>query len=372
MTEKAPFAGADLFAGPNKFGAYYNGVLPNGRIVKPAGQTIQVGMNPLGIALSPDGRYLVTSNDDEREGGLSSLQSTVNMGSYTLSVVDTSTMAVVSQIATTGGFIGIQVTGNGPYTVWASGGVGNDVKVFTLTQLGSISAGTPASIVISPITPATAGYVSNLVSDPAMNTRDSNGNLPNVPTATPSARANTAITFPAGSALSPDSKYLYVACNGDNSVAVIDTTTMKVVKQVPAGYFPYTVAVSKTGVKVAVSNWGVTEYKFVKPTYNQAGALVALGTTGGNEPDGYYVPVTSTDGRNPKTSSVSVMDAPGANGASLALQGSIYHDHTLDMLNSVGDTHPSAMAIVTKGSMEVLFVTKTNNCLLYTSDAADE
>ena len=37
MTEKAPYAGADLFAGPNKFGTYYNGVLPNGRIVKPAG-----------------------------------------------------------------------------------------------------------------------------------------------------------------------------------------------------------------------------------------------------------------------------------------------------------------------------------------------
>jgi hypothetical protein len=31
---------------------------------------IQIGMNPLSIALTADGKYLVTSNDDEREGGL--------------------------------------------------------------------------------------------------------------------------------------------------------------------------------------------------------------------------------------------------------------------------------------------------------------
>ena len=84
MTEKAPYAGAGLFVGPNKFGICYNGVLPNGRIVKPAGQTIQVGTNPLGIALSPDGKCLVTSNDDEREGGFTSLQSQINLGSYSL------------------------------------------------------------------------------------------------------------------------------------------------------------------------------------------------------------------------------------------------------------------------------------------------
>src|SRR4051812_35100933 len=90
MKEKAPFTGADLFAGPNKFESYYNGVLPNGRIVKPAGQTIQVGMNPLGMALSPDGRYLITSNDDERDNGMTSLQSNINIAYYSLSVINTS------------------------------------------------------------------------------------------------------------------------------------------------------------------------------------------------------------------------------------------------------------------------------------------
>src|SRR5262245_51829174 len=62
-SESGPYAGAELFAGPNKFGTYYSGVLPNGRFVTPAGVTIQVGMNPLGLVLTGDGKYLITSND---------------------------------------------------------------------------------------------------------------------------------------------------------------------------------------------------------------------------------------------------------------------------------------------------------------------
>src|SRR5271165_2831102 len=124
-SESGAYAGAELFAGPNKFGGYYNGVLPNGAIVKPAGSTIQVGMNPLGLAVTPDGRFLVSSNDDERDGGatFTSLQNAVNQGAYSLSVIDTTTMTVVSQFNTSGKFfIGLQLTGSGPYTLWASGG----------------------------------------------------------------------------------------------------------------------------------------------------------------------------------------------------------------------------------------------------------
>src|ERR1035441_2588790 len=134
ITEKAPFAGADLFAGPNKFSSYYKRVLPNGRIVKPAGTTIQVGMNPLGVALTPDGRFLITSNDDERETGFTSLQSTTKVGGYSLSVVDTKTMTVVSQINTSGTFyIGLAATGASPYTLWASGVPDNTVKLFAIS-----------------------------------------------------------------------------------------------------------------------------------------------------------------------------------------------------------------------------------------------
>ena len=118
------YRAAELFAGPNQFGAYYAGVLPDGKIVRPAGTTIQIGMNPMGAALTPDGKYLVTLNSDEREGGFTSLQSAVNKGGYSISVVDTATMKVVSTLTGLPTYIGIQITGaaNGSYTAWISGG----------------------------------------------------------------------------------------------------------------------------------------------------------------------------------------------------------------------------------------------------------
>lgn len=361
-SESGAYAGAELFAGPNKFGSYYAGVLPNGRKVTPAGTSLQVGMNPLGLALTRDGKYAITSNDDEREGGLASLvPGAPNLGGYSISVVNTATMTIVSQVNAGAYFIGLQVTGSGPYTLFASGGPENDVKVFSITASGLVSADpvTP-KIPVRPILPANQGYVSNYVPDPALNIADANGNKPPVPTGF-NRTAGAQTSFPAGSSLSPDGNFLYVACNGDNSVAVIDTNTKAVVKQQPVGYFPYTVAVSPTGSKIAVSNWGVTEYKFTAPTYGADGKLVSMGTTPDNLPQGFFVPETSTTGSNPKTSSVSLLLAPSGNGAALTPTTSIYEGAHLDDMYQVGDTHPSAMAIVAKNGVEVLFVAKTNS-----------
>src|SRR6266545_3300964 len=227
---------ADLFAGPNQFGSYYSGVLPNGRIVKPAGTSVQVGMTPLGIVVTPDGKYLVTSNDNERTQGTASLQDTGNAGGYSLTVLDAATLRLVSRTATGRYFIGLQITGTGPYTLWASAGPENLMRLFTISTEGAIAAASPASIAIAPILPPDAGYVSNYVPGTVMNATDSAGNRVPVPTSF-NRTAGFAITYPAGSALSPDGKYLYVACNGDNSVAVIDTAARKVVRQLPAGYF---------------------------------------------------------------------------------------------------------------------------------------
>lgn len=361
-SESGAYAGAELFAGPNKFGSYFAGVLPSGAFAKPAGQTIQVGMNPLGVVLTPDGKYLITSNDDEREGGFASYQSAINTGGYSLTVIDTSTMTVVSQFRSTGLFyIGLQVSGNGPYTLWASGGPDNDVKIFDISATGVLTPSTPASIKILPATPSNQGFVSNY----SANTIPTSGASVFVPTNFSGGGAK--ITFPAGSALSPDQKFLYVACNGDNSLAVIDTTQKKVVAQVPVGYFPYGVSVSHDGQQVAVSNWGVTEYKFFGATYDGTGTLTALASTG-NQPDGFYVPKTQTTGANPLTSSVSIFSAPGGDGSKVALRGSVYEGHKLDAKRNVGDTHPSATAIVRRHGEEFLYVTKTNSDALAVID----
>jgi len=356
-SESGVYAGAELFAGPNKFGSYFSGVLPNGRIVTPAGVSVQVGMNPLGVVVTPDGKYLVTSNDDERDGTLSSVQNSTNKGGYALSVIDTATMTVVSQINTAGSyFVGLQVTGSGPYTLWAAGGASHNVKLFSISPAGGITSG--GSIPITPLLPQNAGYVSNYVPDTAVFNPATD--KPPVPTGF-SRTIGSQLTFPAGLALSPDQKYLYVACNGDNSVAVIDIATKAVVCRVAVGYFPYAVTISNDGQRVMVSNWGITEYKFKSPQYDSTGKLIALPPIANNQPDGFYVPPTSTSGPNPKTSSVSLLRAPNGNGTNLVLEGSIYEGHALDELNTIGDTHPSAAVVVSQGNREVLYVTKSNS-----------
>ena len=358
-SETGAYSGAELFAGPNKFGSYFAGVLPNGAKVTPAGVVAQIGMNPLGAVLTPDGKYLITSNDDEREDTYTSFQSPINLGGYTLTVIDTTSMNVVSQINEVGKFfVGMEATGTGPYTVWVSGGGDNDVKLFALSPAGVLSAN--GHIVIAPILPSTNGYVSNYTPDPYFNTVQGNGYKPPVPSGF-NRTAGAQTTFPAGTALSPDGRYLYVACDGDNSIAVIDTTVGQVVQHLAVGYFPYAVSVSQDGTKVLVSNWGVTEYKFNNPGYGQNGQLNQLPPIPNNEVDGYYVPVTNTTGSNPKTSSVSILSAPGGNGSQLSLLGSVYQGHPLDDLYVIGDTHPSATAIVRGGGRELLYVTKSNS-----------
>jgi len=399
------YPAAELTAGPNKFNNnYFHGVLPNGRKVTPAGLSVQVGMNPLGSVLTPDGKYLITTNDDERDGGtapngssslpaaLNNGSAVVNQGAYSVSVLDTATMKVVSQINTAGRFfIGLQAAGSGPYTVYASGGGDNDIKVFSVTAAGAISLS--KKIVISPITPSTQGFVSNYSVPQGFNptakpsgfngsTRNSDGSF---------TTGGAKITFPAGSALSPGGRFLYVACNGDNSLAVIDinpnsSTFQTVVRQVPVGYFPYGVSVSRDGSRVLVSNSGVTQYKFLPTgtpgstgalTFDGNGNLTSLarispanGTNGARSNPGqpdvtdalFFVPVTST-GAGAKTSSISILTVPGGNGAAAGLLGSVYQGQPggIDSLNLVGGTHPSATAIVRRGSLEVLFVAKANS-----------
>lgn len=353
-------AGAERFTGPKQFGDnYYHGVLPNGRIVRPAGQSVQVGMNPLGARLSPDGKFLITTNNDDDDASLGSQRSETNVGGYSLSVINVRTMTVVSQISSAGRFfIGLQITGSGPYTVWASGGGDNSIKRFTVSASGVISP--TDSVTIRPITPSQSGYVSHYRPGKAFSTQDAAGNRPPAPSGFDRA-AGAAITFPAGSALGPDGKFLYVACNGDNSLAVIDTATFAVVRQIPVGYFPYDVSVSPDGRWVFVSNWGVTEYTFAKPTYNTDGTLTAVAPAGVNEPAGYYVPKTDSGGSTPKTSSVSVVAVPGGNGARASLVESVYMGEPLDELYQVGDTHPCAMALLISGEKQYVYVTKTNS-----------
>ncbi len=391
QTAGGAYSRAELMAGPNKAGelslpagftpTYFDGVLPNGKKVTPAGVVAQIGMHPLGSALTPDGQYIILSCDDERTitGNLSLYPSPNTAGtttnlldSYTITVLRTPDLKVAAQARVGLLFIGLQViaNGSGGYTVYASGGGDHNVKVLTFTppasatSLGTLTAGTP--IKINPISPN--GSVTNFASlnftqgDFPENSGNSGANA----SGDPLGSRNNRLSFPAGSALSPTGRYLYVACNGDNSLAVIDTTTNTVIKQIPVGFLPYGVSVSRDGTKVLVSNWGVQQYNFLSPPALDANGNVTTlaGIMPGQDVSGlFFVPQTSTMGSNPKTSSVSVVSVPGGNPANAALLGSIYEGQPagLDDRYNVGETHPSATVIVRRGSAEVEYVAKANS-----------
>lgn len=56
---------------------------------------------------------------------------------------------------------------------------------------------------------------------------------------------------PAGMAVSPDGKRLYIAELGINAIAVLDAKTLEVLGHIPTGWYPYRVALSPDGQKLA-------------------------------------------------------------------------------------------------------------------------
>src|SRR3989454_2864193 len=190
------------------------GVTPNHWMLTPAGLQVEVGDRPLGMAATPDGRYLVISNNGQ--------------GVQSLVLLDTSTHKVIQAIPYTTPealFLGVVVTPDGR-RVYASAGGNNKIRVYdfdgrALAERDAISLG--------------------------------------------DAKARI---YPAGLAVSPDGTTLYAALNLENAVAFVDTATGRVRARVslapPAsaddiGTLPYALAL--IGPKLYVSEWnggGVT------------------------------------------------------------------------------------------------------------------
>jgi YVTN family beta-propeller protein len=344
------YGGAELFPGPNQFGYYYAGVLPNGRKVTPAGFAfVQAGMNPIACALTSDSQFLIVANSSQLQPSYVSYQNPANTGGYSLTVINNSTFTVSSEYNTAGSlFSGLVVTGTGPYTVYASGGSDSDVKIFTLSLSGILTPATPASIAIPPMLPNNAGFASNYSPAASAALFSANGYLP----------TGSKLTYPAGMQLSPDGRFLYVACNTDNSIAVLDLYLNTLVTQVPAGYFPFGVAVSFDGQRIYSTNWGVSQYQFVNPNYSASGSLLSLAPAPGNVPASFNVPAAS-----PSASSVSIFRAPSGDAYYLNPTGNIPAVTPLDDLHQVGGSHPSSAVTVYNPAtgVEMLYYTKSNS-----------
>ena len=177
--------------------------LPTGVRLDPAGPRTDVGPLPLAAVLSPDSSHILLLLNGWRQQGVQ--------------VVNRRTGAVTQTLDQAAAFIGLAFSPDGR-TLYASGG--NTDVVYRYDWAASKLT-----------------LRDSLVLRVRQNPR-SNG-----------------ISYPAGLAPSSDGRFLYVAENLSDSLAVVDVTTGSVIQRFGAGRYPYGVIVGADGT-VYVSSWG--------------------------------------------------------------------------------------------------------------------
>ncbi|MBV8601428.1 MAG: hypothetical protein JO359_07675 [Candidatus Eremiobacteraeota bacterium] len=288
----------------------FSAVLPSGRLIRPQGRSAVVGMNALGVALTPDGRFAIVSNDDERLGDARSLLDPSIAGGYSLSVVDVDTMRVVSQYVSEDAtyFSGIVATRDpaAPQrTLVAVAGGGNDsVSTFILSPEGKL---VPDARIAIP------GPIDPLFADAGK-------------------------TFPGTLVLSADGAIAYAVNNLASTVSAIDLRARRLLTTRPVGFFPFGAALTPSADELLVCNEGLMRY----------GVL----------PQPVPIPPFRTPPAD-STQASSLSFVPVAAGGDLAASpaglarvfpGALALDRAPDGLRIAGGAHPNAVVVTRDGS----------------------
>jgi DNA-binding beta-propeller fold protein YncE len=184
-------------------------LLPNGWRIAPAGKSLMVGDLPLAMVQSPDGRYLVISNN--------------GWSRPTLTVVDTVTFSVKTRVSVDHAWLGLAWHPDGK-RLFSSGAAENTINEFSYSR--------------DQLKPA--GHF--ILGRPALDIPDN------------SELAGTG--FIGGLSVSSDGSTLYAAEVLGRGLAVIDLTRGSVRQTLDLPAEPYTTLLSKDGRMLFVSLWG--------------------------------------------------------------------------------------------------------------------
>ena len=213
----------------------YTQILPSGRIVHPAGKSVVVGMNALGIALSPDGRFAIVTNDSDKQGAAVSAIDGKTHGGYSLAVVDTASMNVVDRYKAPGeaffiGIVALRDPADQTKTlVLAAGGGDKAVYALDLDASGHLTPDAHHTIALPG------------ASDPRL--------------------ASNGLGFASTLVLAPDHLHVAVVDELANTVGTIDVRTRTLTgSQIGVGYFPLGAALTNFGLLVA--DEGLQQYPF--------------------------------------------------------------------------------------------------------------
>ncbi|MBV8545931.1 MAG: beta-propeller fold lactonase family protein [Acidobacteria bacterium] len=235
--------------------------LPTGVSLDPAAESHGVGNFPLVIAVAPGGERVALLLNGWRQQGVQ--------------IVDRKSGAVVQTLPQTAAFIGLTFSPDGKM-LYASGG--NDDSIFVYRWNGG---------------EATADGKIDLVERPKVD-----------PKAKPKDPEGT--VYPAGIATSHDGRFLYVAENLGDSLAVLDLSTRRIIQRVKTDRYPYTVVADARG-DLYVSAWGDNSVNRFRSNAN--GTLRRTGRIAvGRHPSAMLLRGTRLYVASASTDSISVVD----------------------------------------------------------------
>jgi YVTN family beta-propeller protein len=259
----------------------------------PAPATSGIGKNPLGIAMTPDGKrvYVVNygdSTDAKTPGTVSVINSDPTSADFNTVIVSI-TVGIRPQIVT------INPSGT---TAYVTNSIGNTVSVIdtaTNKETTKIAvAGVPVGVAFTP--DGKKAYVT-LADKSRVAVIDATTNTASASTIALSS------TNPIGIAVNPAGTFAYVADYGQGDfqqtgiVSVIDTAKDAEVAKIPVGIGPIAVAVSPDGARVYVSNYGAGTVSVINAATNKetAESLVGSGPLGISiDTNGTYAYVNAT------------------------------------------------------------------------------
>lgn len=202
--------------------------LPTGARLDPAGRMVDVMPLPLTMLPTPEGDALVLLASGWREQGVQ--------------VLDRASGRVRQSLPQPSAFVGLAFAPDGR-TLWASGGNEDQLYRYRWAEGRATLAD---SVRLAPVP------------------RDSLGR--------PVRRAG--VRYPAGLAPSADGRWLYVAENLGDSLAVVDVASGRVVQRLATERYPYGVVVAPDGA-VYASAWGGSTVSVFTPTGDAARPLAA-------------------------------------------------------------------------------------------------
>jgi DNA-binding beta-propeller fold protein YncE len=196
-------------------------VIPNGRIVEPAGRSIVIAPHPYGLTLSPDGNVAVTANS-----GINPLSITIirNILSANPDVQQVPPGPSTDRGVLASVFMGLAVSPDNK-TVYVAGGQENKVFLF------DIASGEKKGEIDCAVTEGGIDYTHGYIGDLK---------------------------------LSKDGKRIYAVDQIGFRMVILDTESRKLLHSVAVGRYPFGICLSPDEKKVYVANVGMFQYSLIK------------------------------------------------------------------------------------------------------------